>query len=86
MAAASGHVMADRRRFPRLVVMTLVVMIEKVVVMVVVAVMVFAVTAALVVVLQIRLHELVARGHIVLDGRVGVAHRGAQLGDCVPVT
>ncbi len=42
---------------------------------------------ATLVVLQLGgLHEVMARRHIVLDGGVGVAHRGgAQLGDGVAV-
>ncbi len=55
-------------------------------VMLVVMEVVVVVADATLVILQLGLHEVMARGHIVLDGGVGVAHRGgAQLGDGVAV-
>jgi hypothetical protein len=38
-----------------------------------------------VMVMQLRLHELLTRSDVVLDGGVGVAHGGAQLGDRVAI-
>jgi hypothetical protein len=56
-------------------------------VMLVVVEVVVVVADATLVVLQLGLHEVMARGRdVVLDGGVGVAHRrGTQLGDGVAV-
>ena len=87
-AAIGGQVVTTRRGFTVVIGVVMMLVVEKVVMVVVVVVVViaFAVTAAtIVMVLKVGLHELVAGADIVLDGGVGVAHRGAQLGDRVTV-